>query len=135
MVIGLALWTAAFAQEPTSRFVDAGQTVTAQVPSWLVPEATADRCLALDAEIAILERGLADCEGVCKPALEDARAALVVAKERMAIDSAELIRCADRQAELAVRVERLQRQRNTAWLVTGIVAVVAAGAGGLGVAL
>lgn len=135
MVIWLSLGSAVLAQEPASRFVDAGETVTAQAPSWLVPEAVANRCLVLESEVEILERGLAECEGTCRPALEDAHAALVVARERMAEDDADLVKCAGEQAGLHVRVERLQRQRNAAWLITGILSAVAVGAGGLGVAL
>jgi hypothetical protein len=134
MIVLLLTWVA-LADEPVIQYVPPGQTVQAEVSSYLLPEAKYDRCLLAVRELKIVDGALAKCLIGSDEVLAEAEVALAVVRERVVADASEIARLG---AVLEVKDQRivdLRRQRNTAYLVTGGTLAVVITTLGLAVAL
>ena len=136
-MIWLLLIGAALADEPASQFVGTGQTATATVPSWLVPEPYFDRCLANGRAVSRLTTALDRCEqealaglSPCAERLQKSADTLQKAHSRMVSDAMALGDCTATTAVLQTQNADLRRQRNRATAISvGAVAVAALVAG------
>ena len=135
-MLALLLTLTALAQDgPAIQYIAPGQTVKAETPSFLLPEAKYDRCLLAARELLIVDTALVKCLAGSDDALARAEAALAVAHGRITDDGATIAR---NTAIIDVKNERiadLRRQRNTAYLVTGGTLTVVITTLGLAVAL
>lgn len=101
-------------------FVDTGDSVTATVPSYLLPSPMFDLCLKNTvAANDILRPALDGCESTCTTALTEAQEALETCHATLEIDRDEILDMSTHVLGLQRSVATLKRQRNTAWAVAG----------------
>lgn len=123
----LVLIVAALA-EPGIVPVLEGQTVRAEVESYLLPGPYFDRCLVQARTLEVAEASLGRCVADGTEGLAACAAALDEAHARQLQDATDLATCSGRVAVLEIAARDLRRQRNAAWGVAGgVLAVVSVG--------
>lgn len=122
----LALLSLCALADPVARPVPAGSSVTAEVTSWLLPEAQLDRCLLNTQELTVCRKSLTDCAETGRESLLQAADSLRRAQTRQEADADAVARCAARTEVLTMQRDVAQRQARTNGAVA-VGAVVIAG--------
>lgn len=118
MIFLLALLSIAAAEDPV--YVPAGDSVTAAVPSYLLPEPMFDKCLADSRALSELALpGIEKCQAVCSTALGTAQSALTTCRMQLDSDEDRIVDLTGYVAGLEVSNTKLKHQRNTAWAIAG----------------
>ena len=121
-LLALALSLPVQAEEPV--YVTAGTTVTATVPSYLLPEPMFDRLL-IDSRILseAVTPGLRRCESICGAALKSAKGSLVKCESQLTTDSTRIAELLGQSATLKADLTKVRNQRNIAWGIAGSLVV------------
>lgn len=118
MIFLLAFLSIAAAEDPV--YVPAGDSVTAAVPSYLLPEPMFDKCLADSRALSELALpGIERCQSVCSSALTTAQSALTTCRTQIDSDMDQIADLTGYVAGLEVSNTKLKHQRNTAWAIAG----------------
>lgn len=101
-------------------FVPSGGTVTAQVPSYLLPDPMFSKCLSDSQALRDIARpGIEQCQSVCSAALASAQTALSTCREQFDLDEDRIADLLGNVAGLEAQVAKVRYQRNVAWAIAG----------------
>ncbi len=101
-------------------FVPSGGSVTAQVPSYLLPDSMFSKCLADSQTLRdIAKPGLEQCQATCSSALSSAQTALSTCREQFDLDEDRIADLLGNVAGLEAKTAKLKYQRNVAWAIAG----------------
>jgi hypothetical protein len=101
-------------------FVPQGSTVTAAVPSYLLPDPMFSKCLS-DAKTLrdLTAPGLEQCQSVCSSALRNANEALETCRGQFDLDQDRIADLLGHVAGLKAQATKLRQQRTVAWAIAG----------------
>lgn len=117
-LLALTLSLSAQAEEPV--YVTAGATVTAKVPSYLLPEPMFDHLLIDSRTLSeAVTPGLHQCESICGAALKSAKSGLVKCEIQLTTDSTRIAELLGQSATLQADLIKAKNQRNIAWGIVG----------------